>query len=468
MTRKPGSTFPFRGRFREKLVDLPLRLLIRALRLLPYRLRIAAGGWFVRRVVVNLTDSKQRILANLALVKPAASAREKQRIVSGCLDNCGRLFAEYYSAGEFVARARLSKMAGPGMDALREAHVQGRGVLFATGHFGNFEAGRAALIGLVRRWTNEGIASESAQRAALIQKGWIVGGLYRPTNNLYYQQHHKAAFAGIGEPAIPKGVSGLRELFRYLGKGGWLMILHDQHDDHGVRQQFLGRDVLTSVSAARLALRHDALLVPYYGIREANGLDFTIIIETPVAPTDELKMTAQLTASLEKMVNAHPEQWFWIHRRWRESSAPAAPQGRSIATAVASPPPMQMTAIPRLSPAVRRLWISVTRMRAPEAPIGWPRAQAPPRMFSRSGPTGMFAHECHGDNREGFIHLPQIDFGRFPFKDLQELPRRHDRRNREKPRLRGHCALPGNSCENWRIAAFRLLLAGEDQGGGAV
>ena len=320
MTAAPNGAPHFRGRFRERLVNLALQTLIRLLRRLPYRFRVAAGGWFVRRAAVYFTSFKPRILANLALVKPSAGAHEKRKIVAGCLDNCGRLFAEFYSAGEFVARARLSTVTGRGTEALREAHVQGRSVVLATGHFGNFEAGRAALIGLVQRWASEGVVSVSAERAALMRQGWIIGGLYRPTNNLYYEQHHRAAFAGIGEPAIPKSLSGLRELFRFLGKGGWLMILHDQHDNSGVRQRFLGRDVLTSVSAARFALRHDALLVPFYGIRQPNGLDFEIVVEPPIAPSDELQMSAQLTASLEGMVNAYPEQWFWIHRRWRENA----------------------------------------------------------------------------------------------------------------------------------------------------
>lgn len=321
MNRAKDKKYPVFNHFRQLLVDLPFRILIRVLRLLPYRLRISAGGWIARRVFVNLTQFRQRIFDNLALVKPSAAAHEKQRIVSGCLDNCGRLFAEYYSAGEFAARARESALTGSGVDALLKAHIQGQGVLLATGHFGNFDAGRAALIGQILRWTDEGMVCSSDDRAGLIQLGWIVGGLYRPANNLYYEQHHRAAFAAIGEPAIPKGLAGLRQLIRYLRKGGWLMILHDQHDSCGVRQQFLGRDVLTSVSAARLALAYDALLVPFYAIRQPNGLDFRIVVESPIAPSDEMQMTAQLTASLERMVNCHPEQWFWIHRRWRESIA---------------------------------------------------------------------------------------------------------------------------------------------------
>ena len=84
------------------------------------------------------------------------------------------------------------------------------------------------------------------------------------------------------------------------------------------------------------------------------------------------------------------------------------------------------------------------------------------------GADGMFAHESHCHNGEGFIHLPQIDVGRFPFKVLQKLSRRQDRRNREKSRLRGDRALAGNSRKNWRIAPQGLIFTGQRQCGGAI
>ena len=272
----------------------------------------------MRRLAVRFTDYEERVLSNLDLVKRQFSDARKTEILNGCLDNCGRMFAEYYSTREFVDHVKDSPLSGPGIAPLREAHLRGQGVVFATGHFGNFEAGRAALINQVRVWQRGKFPSGSSRRNEMIGQNQVVGGLYRPTNNVVYERHHLAAFSYIGEPAIPKSMSGLRDLVAYLRSGGWVMFLHDQHDPTGITVNFMGVDAMTSVSAARLALRNGALLVPFYGIRQANGLDFEIIVEEPVAPGSEEEMTQTLAASLERMVDQYPEQWFWVHRRWRD------------------------------------------------------------------------------------------------------------------------------------------------------
>jgi KDO2-lipid IV(A) lauroyltransferase len=69
-----------------------------------------------------------------------------------------------------------------------------------------------------------------------------------------------------------------------------------------------------------LALRCNALLVPIYGIRRPDGLTFDTIIEAPVPHTDKMTMTQALTDSLDARVRAHPGQWFWVHRRWRDGN----------------------------------------------------------------------------------------------------------------------------------------------------
>jgi KDO2-lipid IV(A) lauroyltransferase len=71
------------------------------------------------------------------------------------------------------------------------------------------------------------------------------------------------------------------------------------------------------VSAAELALRYDALLIPFYGIRKANGLDFETVLEAPIPPSDPQTMTQALNDSLAARIKADPGQWFWVHRRWR-------------------------------------------------------------------------------------------------------------------------------------------------------
>ena len=302
---------------RDALIDLPLRIWVRLVCMLPYRVQIMLGGWFMRRLAVKFTDYKERILSNLARVDRDYTKEQKAKILYGCLDNCGRMFAEYFTTQKFVDRVKHTTVTGPGIKDLQEAHLNGQSVVFATGHFGNFEAGRAALINQVRVWEAAGISTHSQKRAMMIKKDWIVGGLYRPTNNVAYERHHLASFSYIGKPAIPKSVPGLRELIAYLRSSGWVMFLHDQHDASGISVKFMGVDAMTSISAARLALRNKCLLIPYYSIRQSNGLDFEVVVEKPISQTTEEEMVQQLTNSLEAMVDKYPEQWFWVHRRWR-------------------------------------------------------------------------------------------------------------------------------------------------------
>lgn len=271
----------------------------------------------MRRLAVRFTDYEERILSNLEMVCPNYSNRKRVAVLEGCLDNCGRMFAEYYSTRKFVKHVRNSAISGPGINSLMEAHLSGQSVILATGHFGNFEAGRAALINEVVTWQCTGLPSRSNDRAELIKNQLVIGGLYRPTSNVAYERHHLSSFSYIGEPAIPKGKAGLRDLLNYLRGSGWIMFLHDQHDINGIRLKFMGVDALASTSAAQLALRYNSLLIPYYGIRQPNGVDFEVLVENPIEHTTAEEMTQKLSASLEARVEEYPEQWFWVHRRWR-------------------------------------------------------------------------------------------------------------------------------------------------------
>jgi KDO2-lipid IV(A) lauroyltransferase len=80
---------------------------------------------------------------------------------------------------------------------------------------------------------------------------------------------------------------------------------------------FFGKPAATALSAAELSLKYDAPLIPIYGVRQPNGLDFKIIVEEPVPPSDAVTMTQALNDSLEALVREHPEQWLWMHRRWK-------------------------------------------------------------------------------------------------------------------------------------------------------
>ena len=171
----------------------------------------------------------------------------------------------------------------------------GRPVILATGHFGNY----------------------LAPRSVWVVRGHVVGGLYNPMKNPHFNSHYAAAMGRLGEPMFPRGRQGFAQLLKHLRGGGMIGMLHDQFMGHGEMLTFFGRPAPTALSAAELALKYHAVMVPTYGIRQPDGLTIRTIAETPLEHSDARVMSQQLNDSLEAVTRAHMEQWFWIHRRWK-------------------------------------------------------------------------------------------------------------------------------------------------------
>lgn len=275
--------------------NLALRALIGGLLLLPYRWRVPLCGWVVSRILAPLAGYDRRVRDNLRHALPDLPEAEVRRLMRAVPDNVGRTVIEIYSGEEFVAHATAAAPEGPGVAALDRAHAEGRPVILVTGHFGNYDASRAALIA----------------------RGFRIGALYRPMKNAYFNAHYVRAISRIGTPLFPRGPKGLAEMVRFLRSGGMLGLLVDQHMTHGARLSFFGQDAMTALSAAELALRYDAEVVPTYAIRAGNGLDFRIVVEAPIPRGTPEQMTQALNDSLEALVRQHLDQWFWIHRRWK-------------------------------------------------------------------------------------------------------------------------------------------------------
>jgi Kdo2-lipid IVA lauroyltransferase/acyltransferase len=153
-----------------------------------------------------------------------------------------------------------------------------------------------------------------------------VGALYRPMKNGYFNAHYVQAISRIGTPLFPRGRAGLSDMVRHLKSGGMLGLVIDQHMHHGAPLTFFGVSAQTALSAAELALKYNALLVPTYAIRLPDGLNFRIVVEAPIAVDTPEKMTQDLNDSLETLVRAHLDQWFWIHRRWKGAAVTPKPE----------------------------------------------------------------------------------------------------------------------------------------------
>ena len=95
------------------------------------------------------------------------------------------------------------------------------------------------------------------------------------------------------------------------------MLLFDQHVRRAPVMDFLGHPARTALSAAELSLKYNALLIPFYGIRQQDGFNFETVLEAPIPHSTAEEMTQQVTDSLSRRVEEDPTQWFWVHRRWR-------------------------------------------------------------------------------------------------------------------------------------------------------
>lgn len=277
------------------LQNAVLRGLIGALLWLPYRWRVPLCGWLFARLIAPLAGYSRRIRDNLRLIFPEMAEAEIRRMQRAVPDNIGRSVIEMYSGAEFFARAEAAPLHGPGVQAMAEAKAAGRPVVMVTGHFGNYLASRVAL------------------RA----RGFGIGGLYRPMTNRYFNAHYVAAMAQSGEPLFERGRQGMASMLRFLRQGGMIGIVQDQHMKYAPVLQFFGHPAKTALSAAELALKYDALLIPSYATRAANGLDFDILVDAPIPRGSAEAMTQALNDHLEAHVRRHPEQWFWIHKRWK-------------------------------------------------------------------------------------------------------------------------------------------------------
>lgn len=275
-------------------------------RLLPFALQRPVAAFIMTHAFAPLAGYRRRIRENLAYAWPDLPAREVRRLTRSVPANAARMLIESLAGPRFAESLGAASITGPGAAALAKARADGRPIVAVSGHFGNFDAARCALV----------------------KAGHTVGALYRPNDDPVLDERYRGMLAGIAEPVFPRGRRGLGAMLRFLRAGNTVAILHDQYVYGGAPLTFFGRTAPTSLAAAEMALKYDAPLIPMYGIRRGRG--FEIVAEAPVPPSDAPTMTQALNDSLEARVRADPDQWLWIHRRWkpeRQSSRAAASMG---------------------------------------------------------------------------------------------------------------------------------------------
>ena len=283
------------GSWSDWATDRTLRFLIGGALKLPYERRVPLFGKISRRVIAPLAGYTRRSRDNLARVWPDMPEAERRAIAERVSENAGRVLIENYSNPEFTRRAAHFDCSGPGLEGIEQTRAAGRPVIVVSGHFGNYEAARACLNA----------------------RGYGMGGLYRPMSNAYFNSHYVRTMEAVGTPMFPLGKSGMKGMLRHLSRGGATMLLNDLHVKKGRRLRFMGLPAMTAISAAELAVKYDAPLVPAWATRIDGGLDYRVEVDAPIPHGDPEQMTQAFNDALEARITADPEQWFWVHRRWK-------------------------------------------------------------------------------------------------------------------------------------------------------
>ncbi len=208
-----------------------------------------------------------------------------------------------------------------GLENFLNTYKKGKGVIFLTAHLGNWEL-MAAFYGLT---------------------GYPVDIVVRDIDSPLLDGFTRWVRTRAGNRTISKGRS-MRELLKVLRGGGIVGILLDQNVtwNEGVFVNFFGRLACTNKGPSLLAVSSDAGVIPTFIVREGNKHKIIIGKEIPVVYSDDktrnmVENTARFTKVIEDLVRKYPEQWFWIHQRWKTRPENDPRKGTPMAAQVQRP-----------------------------------------------------------------------------------------------------------------------------------
>jgi len=267
-----------------------------------------AAPSFAARLLYRLLPFRRSVvLDNLRRVYgQAVDEAEIERLAQAHYGHLGRLLWEFAYYPWLSRARRMAKARVENLDGLLAAHALGKGVLILTGHFGNFEV------------------STSAGLMSFPQAHGRFHFVRRPIRPEWLDRLVTRRFRKAGFGVLPKR-GGLEAILERLAAGDLVVFPFDQHAQRkdGVMAEFFGHAAGTFRSLAVIALATGAPVVPASSWRERDGRH-VLRFEAPVplvehADTNEaIRLTTRaFNRALELLVVRRPEQWWWVHRRWK-------------------------------------------------------------------------------------------------------------------------------------------------------
>ena len=284
---------------RSRILHAVLVVIGPVVRRLPLAVARAVGlvlghiAWHVAR------RERKQAMENLAAAFPDWGVRRRRVTVRNMFHHFGKSAMESLWLPNLDRQTLERTTEIHGAELIEQALSAGRGVLIFTGHCGNWE------------WF--------AATVALL--GYPLSALQRERNEPDLNRFITELRARFGIRTLDRGSPDCaRLMIRALRDNTLLAFLLDQNiRAESVKVPFFGKAALTPIGPAKLAVRTEAPVI--VGFIERRGNKHVVRFEPPIATTracDPVEITARITASIEQHIRSVPEQWVWVHRRWRE------------------------------------------------------------------------------------------------------------------------------------------------------
>ncbi|HXP23388.1 MAG TPA: lysophospholipid acyltransferase family protein [Candidatus Sulfotelmatobacter sp.] len=240
---------------------------------------------------------------NLKLAFPEWTEAQRKTVMKKMTRNLGWMAAEFAQFPKYTKEDIASAVILDGHENFLAGQSRGKGVLYLTGHIGAWELSSFAhaLYGFPLHYMARHLDNV-------------------PLDTLVNQ------YRGLsGNKPIFKNASA-RQVLRVLKEAGTVGILADQNTmpEEGVWVDFFGTPACTTTGIARVALHTDAAVVPGYAYWDENLRKYRLRFEPPVqlirtgdTERDILENTQRFAKVIEQIIREHPEQWVWIHARWK-------------------------------------------------------------------------------------------------------------------------------------------------------
>jgi KDO2-lipid IV(A) lauroyltransferase len=276
---------------------------LKSLGLLPRPVARFVGESFAAAAYAMRPPLRRAAMFNLSLAFPGWSEAQRKRVIRRMIQQIGWMAAEFSQFPKYTRKNIERIVVLDGFENFDAARRLGKGVLVLTGHMSAWELApfAQALYGHPLHFLVRPIANRRVD--ALVNN-------YRCLS---------------GNQPIEKNKSA-RSILRILADGGTVGILSDHNTvlEESVFVDFFGIPASTTSGLARLALRTEAAVVPGFlswdSARRKYRLRFEPAIElsrTGEEERDVLENTARFTRTIEDYVRTYPDQWLWVHKRWK-------------------------------------------------------------------------------------------------------------------------------------------------------